>query len=254
MEVAGGNHGSSADNQIEALARKALEQLAQSQNTANQSHQPTPPQADVESFKKAVIANDIIKARREVDRLTAAGTSYEWIADVLIAGAARRLGDMWVKDELSFLQVSLAVSGLLRINAELRSKARRPRASTGALAIFAALKGQAHTLGIVLAAEAFRQHGWDIELLLDSTIENVVQHTTDNKPAIVGLTAGRDDRLSEITELVSRLKSLPQPPRTLLGGHAVVDKGVLENIGQVDAIVTSIEDALVAAGVPEGFD
>ena len=207
-------------------------------------------EADIPAFTDALIRGDLDTARHERLRLAKDGASYERIADTLIAGAARNLGLRWEKNRLSFVQVTLGISELLRINAELRRQTRGLFLSEGSLALFATLQGQAHTLGIVLAAEAFRQHGWDVEMILDSSIEEIFAEAQESRPVLIGLTAGRDDRLSDVSTLLARLKTLRPAPKTILGGHAVADTGILAHIRDVDEVVMSIEDALVAAGRP----
>lgn len=236
---------------IEDLARSALDRLAQSSRDVVEARIVPPPQiVDIEAFVDAVLGGNVDHARNETRRLLDNGASYEWIADVMIAGAARSLGRKWETNQLSFIDVSLGVSTLLRINSEVRTQARGDFRSQGALAIFATLEGQTHNLGIILAAEAFRQHAWDVDLMLDKSVEDIVHHVRTCQPTIVGLTAGRNDRLRDIAELLARLKALKPSPRTLLGGHAAVDKPILERLGDADVTVTSIEDALAAAGPP----
>ena len=204
--------------------------------------------ADVDAFANAIIAGKSELAREEAFRFVANGASYEWLADILIAGTARRLGTEWEQNRISFIAVSLAISELLRMNSELRRLTRGRYISQGSLALFATLRGQSHILGIVLAAEAFRQNGWDVEMKFDSTPDDIVTYVEMSKPGVVGLTAGRSDRLDAVAALLARLKSLRPAPRTLLGGRAVADIGMLETVAHVDKVVTSVEDGLVAAG------
>lgn len=238
----------SHDDGVSALAQSALDRLAQSSKAIAQN---VPKEflleADVTAFTNAIIDGNTEFAGQELYRLVETGAKYEWIADTMIAGAARILGARWEQNSLSFIKVSLGISELLRINSELRRRTRGRFVSDGTQAVFVSIRGQAHNLGIILAAEAFRQNGWDVEMMIDSSIDEVVNEVEACKPALVGLTAGRNDRLTDIAKLLERLKALSPAPRTILGGHAVADVGILEMIENVDDVVTSIEDGLVAA-------
>lgn len=234
---------------VSALARSALDRLTRTELAVAGN---TPPldrlEANVGEFAAAIVAGDMDTARGEVQRLIAIGASYEWISDRLIAEAARYLGQKWEESSLSFIQVSLGISELLRINTELRRQTRGRFVSDGVLALFATIQGQSHNLGIILAAEAFRQHGWDVEMMLDAPIDSIVIEARVSTPAFVGLTVGRNDRKADISRLLRLLKEQDPPIRTMLGGHGVAEMGILEEFEDVDEIVTSIEDGLVAAG------
>ncbi len=238
----------SPDSGVTALARSALKRLAKSgEEAAQNSLETLPPDIDVTAFAMAIAEGDFEAAHRQAHGLAAQGVSYELISDTLIAGAARLLGRRWEKDTLSFVEVSLGISELLRINADLRRQTRGRFVSDGSLALFATLRGQTHNLGIILAAEAFRQHRWDVELMLDTTIDDIVDEVRETRPQLVGLTAGRYERMADIAALLRVLKAQSPAPTTMLGGHAVADIGILEEIAHVDHVVVNIADALVVA-------
>jgi hypothetical protein len=109
------------------------------------------------------------------------------VADGLLSAAARRLGEMWQRDELSFFEVSIAVSLIFRLNHDHAQRhvpiAREPDLRQ---AVFATLPGQAHNLGLVLAAEAFRQADWQVTLLLDCATGVILDRVRRLRPEIGG--------------------------------------------------------------------
>jgi hypothetical protein len=104
------------------------------------------------------------------------------VADGLLSAAARRLGEMWQR-RASFLEVSIAVSLIFRLNHEHAQRhvpiAREPDLRQ---AVFATLPGQAHNLGLVLAAEAFRQADWQVTLLLDTSMGMILDRVRRLRP------------------------------------------------------------------------
>jgi hypothetical protein len=90
-------------------------------------------------------------------------------------------------DELSFLEVSIAVSLIFRLNHDHAQRhvpiAREPDLRQ---AVFATLPGQAHNLGLVLAAEAFRQADWQVTLLLDCPTGVILDRVRRLRPEIGG--------------------------------------------------------------------
>lgn len=187
-------------------------------------------------------------AERLLLRLCAGRKSYIEIADSLLAGVARSAGERWEADEVSFADVTLVVNNLLRLRHALsEADVVATVHGRGATALFAALPTQSHTLGLTLAAEAFRQDGWAVKLLLRASADEIVDYARTRRPDVIGLTAGRHERLQDITELAERLKGLPSCGPILLGGHAAQAMSTSGPKGPVDAVVADIEGALRVA-------
>ncbi len=233
---------------VTALARSALSRLAHVRNNLQSPGISISP-ATIEAFCAFLLDADAEGATDMVRNLTASGTPYEQVADTLLAEAARRLGWQWETDALSFIDVSLGISTLLRVNSGLRIGAPKRQLHKEGLVHFVTLDKQAHTLGIILAAEAFRQHGWDVEMILAATQGVIVEQVSQSQSFIVGLTAGRHDSLRDIAALIASLKALPCAPRILLGGSAATARPELYNPIGADVIVSSIDGALAAARI-----
>jgi len=199
----------------------------------------------VRAFAALLLEDRYDVAERLMLRLCAGRKSYIEIADTLLAGVARSAGERWETDEVSFADVTLVVSNLLRLRHAL-SEADAVAAIDGSAptALFAALPTQSHTLGLTLAAEAFRRDGWAVKLLLNASENQIVEHAKSRRPDVIGLTAGRHERLQDITELAGRLKGLPSSGPILLGGHAARAFSTSGPKAPVDSVVTDIEGAL----------
>lgn len=228
------------------LARLALQRLARSRENRRTDLDPVSEQ-EVRAFVALLISSDIKGAVRIIRRLEALGAKHTLIADGLLAAAARALGKRWEDDELSFLDVSLGISRLFRVNALLRSDSHPISTADARRAMFVTLQGQAHTLGIILAAEAFRREGWEVDLRLEASKEEVLDAAVRQAVFLVGFTAGRGASLSEIADLTKHLKALPSPPVILLGGVAPNESESATDRTSADVIARCIDDALARA-------
>lgn len=199
----------------------------------------------VRAFAALLLEDRYDVAERLMLRLCAGRKSYIEIADTLLAGVARSLGTRWEADEVSFADVTLVMGNLLRLRRALSEADVNATADgRGATVLFAALPDQSHTLGLTLAAEAFRRDGWSVKLLLNAPADEIVDHAKTRRPDMIGLTAGRHERLQDITEIAGRLKGLPSCGPILLGGHAAEAFSTRGAKALVDAVVTDIEGAL----------
>lgn len=229
---------------VEALARAAIARLVAETARAAGQRAAEPPEAVVEALCSLLLAGDQAGAQRLIRAQTENRQSYARIADGLLAAAARRLGRGWEEDRLSFAEVSVAIGHIFRLNQMFRQRHLPLRPPAGPRGVFATLPGQPHNLGLVLAAEAFRREGWEIELCLDAPAREIVEIARRLRPALVGLTLSRVDRRHQLAHLIESLRELPVPLRIMLGGRGATDMAALLPPGHVDRVVTDIASAL----------
>jgi methanogenic corrinoid protein MtbC1 len=217
-ETGGTVAGRAGVSAIESLARVALERVAQRDGTAEYSPE------FIESLCVMLMAGDYAGAERALVRVTANRPGHARLADGILAAAARNLGRKWDEDAASFAEVSIGVAQIMRLNQAFGQR-HKPvtRRIDRRMALFATLPGQAHNLGLVLAAEAFRQQDWQVTLLLDTPGLEVVERARRLRPEAVGLTVSSVDRKHKHANLVNELRALPWPFRILLGGSAARD-------------------------------
>jgi len=208
----------STTDTISDLARRVLERLAEGVGDAGVSD------AFVESFCKLLMSGDKMGAERMLGAATQRREGYAKIADGLLSAAARRMGEMWQDDEASFPEVSIGVSLIFRLNHEhaQRNMAIR-RDPVLRQAVFATMSGQSHNLGLVLAAEAFREADWQVTLLLDGATAQILDRVRRLRPEVVGLSVSNLDRKHQLEKLIGDLGALPFSVRILLGGTAADD-------------------------------
>jgi methanogenic corrinoid protein MtbC1 len=198
---------------VEALARVALERLARRDSAA------AVPPALLEGFCTLLAAADYRGAERMLAAATRGRPGHVRMADGILSAAARRLGEKWEADEMSFAEVSIAVAQIFRLNqAFAQRNAPWTRQGDRRLALFAMLPGQVHNLGIVLAAEAFRQQDWQVTLLLDTPGRDILERVRRMRPEAVGLSVSVNDRTHHVEYLLRELRALPLQFAILLGG------------------------------------
>lgn len=205
--------GRQSESAIEKLARVALDRMARNDTTAEYSA------GFIESLCILLMAGDYAAAERILRRITANRPGHAQLADGILAAAARNLGRKWDDDAASFAEVTIGVAQIMRLNQTFGQRYRPlTRRVDQRLAVFATLPGQAHNLGLVLAAEAFRQENWQVSLLLDSPGLVILDRVRRLRPEAVGLTLSSVDRKHRHAHLIRDLHALPYQTRILLGG------------------------------------
>lgn len=227
---------------IEAVTRRTLQKLVENRQTETQigAHY-------VNAFCTLLLQADDQSCLALVAQLQARGASNDRIADQLIAEAARDLGARWDNDVLSFSQVSLGMSTLLLVNSALRSLSDNAAITNNRQVLFATLSHQAHTLGIALAAEAFRQRGWDTVLQLGASAADILAEVGRAEAELVGFTAGRQSSLEQLLVLARQIQNLPHAPQVIIGGIAAVSGANRPSAIDDITVIHSVEHALQVA-------
>jgi methanogenic corrinoid protein MtbC1 len=159
-----------------------------------------------------------------------------------IVAAARSLGQGWEEDRYSFLEVTYGTGHLYALMRALRAETfSASRAFDGRrCALFAMVPGEEHGIGITVAADLFRDAGWEIDLQTSLDHEALVAHVEDTQPHIIGLSLSTEQRLDALIRLVVAMRITM--PSAIIGvaPAANVDAGRLQRLVDIDLV---FEDA-----------
>jgi MerR family transcriptional regulator, light-induced transcriptional regulator len=187
------------------------------------------------------VALDFITARR------AEGTTLQQVYLEYIGSAARLLGERWESDEMTALEVTLGAGTLYALMRALRASSSviRPY-DHRRTALFATVPGEQHGVGIAVAADLFRDAGWDIDLQFGRDHDQLVRRVTDTQPSIIGLSLSTSERLPELAKVAVAVR-LIIPDATIgvaPGGDVHPDE--VRRVADVDMIFTDAASAIAA--------
>ena len=230
---------------VSNLAREVVRRLA-FKMPRSVKREDLPTQSDIDLLCAALLSakndaadNFILAARRD-------GVQIEVIYLGYVAGAARRLGEMWDNDEISFIDVTLACGKLYRIIRGLRHVI-----APGILAerddwpaMFALVPGETHTLGIEIATDIFRREGWDVDMMVGLDHDMLVEQSDRRNYRAVVLVANSDGLIEPLTRLVLAIRiSHPLAHLVVAGNILHHHPDILELVG-ADAMIKDIETAV----------
>ena len=161
------------------LAREVIMRVASKDRVLDHVPYEASPEA-LEKLCVALLSDDDKAASGIISELRADGVRAEDIYLKQLAAAAPTLGDKWVNDELSFSQVTLATGRMYAIMRSLRHLFEPQLPLHGKAAVFAAVPGEDHTLGVHMAADFFRKDGWDIALKVGMDHDELVAEIGKN--------------------------------------------------------------------------
>lgn len=172
----------------------------------------------------------------EVNAFIAKGASVESICLDLLAPAARKLGEMWERDECDFLDVTM---GLWRLQEVMREVAARSPSSFGRLAIprsalFSPMPGDHHNFGTLMIEEVFARGGWHSEALVKPERRELLDRLGRQPFDLLGLTLARDCPSAALGNLIKAVRNVSANPHIIVfvGGRMInEDPGIAIEVG-----------------------
>jgi methanogenic corrinoid protein MtbC1 len=203
---------------------------------------PTPEQ--IEGLCEALISRNQNDAITLIEASQHAGASYEALCQSYLAVASRRLGEWWDDDRVSFYQVSIGAGRIYAILRILRAQMITPIVDLRRSAAFISVPGEDHTLGITIAADMARNRGWDVELMMGMSHDELVLALEERNPPIIGVAASTARALPALIKLIFALRVTNPSSKILLSGH-IAGLGInLDSVVGVDAAIEDFDSAL----------
>ena len=167
----------------------------------------------------------------EVDGFIAKGASVETICLDLLAPAARKLGEMWERDECDFLDVTM---GLWRLQEVMREVAARSPVDFAGMAmpfsaLFSPMPGDHHNFGTLMLDEVFARGGWRSEALVKPERRELLDRLARQPFDLIGLTLARDCPSAALSNLIKAVRNVSANPHiiVLVGGRMINENPVI---------------------------
>jgi methanogenic corrinoid protein MtbC1 len=202
---------------VQTLASDIVDRLARAAERAPRFEDIVLDEASITAFCAALIAPEAGAALRFIEARRAEGVTRQGVYLGYISAAARRLGEGWDRNEFSFAEVTIGTGHLYALMRALRAEepTRGPAFDTRRCALFATVPGEDHSIGITVAADLFRDAGWEIDLRIAMDHDGLIAHVERTRPPIIGLSLSTERRLEDLIRLVVALRIAM--PHVLIG-------------------------------------
>lgn len=228
---------------IRALAEEIVERLA-SRRASEASIRASASPEKIDEFVEILLRQDADEAKAYIQHCLTDGIPLDRLYYGLLAGAAQELGVRWTNDRLSFLEVNLATGLIYAIMRGLSPLFEVPDTNTDREAIFAALPGEDHTLGVVMAADIFRQAGWTIDLKVGLDLEQLVDSCTRSGFLILGVSASNRKVVLALVRFIIAVRFARPDMFIMVAGNIVALEPNILTISGADAVARDLDEAL----------
>lgn len=230
---------------VRRLANDIVQRLAQSAyKVADEEIPPVRPE-NISAFCDTLVGNDPEAALLFIDQRRAEGLTRDGVYAGYIGAAARELGHRWDQDQASFMDVTVGTGRLYALMRAMRAEGSfgRPAPDARRKALFATVPGEDHGLGITMAADIFREAGWQIDLQTATDHDDLLTHIETTTPGVIGLSLSTEHRLEQLMRLVVAIRIAM--PETILGvaPGASLDADRLKRLVDIDLVFTDVTAA-----------
>lgn len=244
-EIGGG------DSSVDKVAAHALAQVARRACAMRAD----PDRAAIDLLYEAAVGRDPLACGAVARGLMARSVSAERICDVYVPAVARRMGDDWCTDDLSFSDVTIG-------SARLQYLLREIGASPADEVLWAEGEGEAilllvapeadHTLGALVLASQLRRRGYSVRLSLGETDEILMENLTATRFDAVFFTACVADSLPFLERILNKIRgTIAKPPPFVLGGAVLENEGRAVAIAGIDMVTSDVDEALAFCGLTD---
>ncbi|WP_439124599.1 cobalamin B12-binding domain-containing protein [Marivita sp.] len=229
-----------SDASLLVMAQEVINRLSHISRNANAEMS----DVDLDALCIAMIDPTAEEANRIMRRAKERGADHKTLCVHYIAAAARRLGEWWEQDIIHFSDMAIAAGRMLHMLRDIRMMTPPVPVRGNREALFAAVPGEQHVLGVTMAADILREKGWEIDLQVGRSETELCQIAHDGGYPIIGLSASGADRVRALARTIVELRIAAPRSLIFISGNIVhIEKDIAVRTG-ADAAAASMEHCL----------
>ena len=247
--VSGSEFASSQQPALRFLVESALRKVISSSS----SEVPRDRNGWVELLTDAIASDSDTHHESVIATMMANGVSSEELFEFYVPAVARRIGEYWVKDKASFVEVTV---GAARLQALFRMRPNGTRKDfdgtipLGEPVIMLVPDFEDHALGAFVAADQLRRHGLWVHMGIRMSREELVDLLSSRSFSLLGITSATLNALEKVTSLVDYLRTqLDSVPPIVVGGRIVKEPNRVVQRTGADFAVRSAREAVEKCGL-----
>lgn len=238
--------------EVEALASRVLKVLAARAPNEDGALADEFMDRALDRLVSAVRQRDDSERDRAVAELIAGGVTINMLVDKHIPEAARRMGESWCNDGMSFADVTI---GVARLQSLLRDLARRdlraaPNDPMAPQVLMVVRQDDYHTLGAMVATQQLRRLGIGVHVTVGQPDEDVLALLASSDFDMVMISSSASERLETLRKFVDKIrKRVGSTLPVVVGGTALNQGRDVKAITGADFATGDPEAALRRCGL-----
>jgi len=206
---------------------------------------------NIREFANLCIANNPQLIDQHITDLLARSITLESVFLHLLEPTARYLGDLWLSDDLSFVDVHLGLCRLHQLICECETigYASENISSHGHSVLLSCAPRENHTFGVTMVADFFRRYGWQVSNFCGLDTDFMMARLSSTYYSVVGFSLHNDYNYNKLEETIAQVKDCAINRELIImvgGDHFMRNPGNVEKIG-ADIFATNGKEAVLKA-------
>lgn len=252
------------DNELSAAQKPAIRFLIESalKSLAENKTEPAPGNRAewVVRLGNALMARSDQDYENVLAAMVANGVNAQELHQYYIPEASRFLGEKWVSDEASFVDVT---AGASRLQALFRDTPDYPgdgqvlnrSIPLGDSILMVIPLFEQHSLGAFVAADGFRRHGLWVRMAIGMTDAELAELMNKSRFSLVGMSLATWNSVEKAAGLINYVqRNVDHTPPIVVGGRIVDDREKVEQRTGADFAVQSVREAVERCGLASIVD
>ncbi|WP_299849904.1 hypothetical protein [uncultured Roseovarius sp.] len=209
---------------------------------------------------KAVMAESDAAHEKVMSSLIASGVSSEDFYQFYIPDASRYLGEKWVSDEASFVEVTTGASRLQaffrnRPNTEGAQRLMGGGSPTGPSILMIIPSFEQHSLGAFVAADGLRGRGFWVRMAIGMNDTELIELMSSGRFSVIGISLATWKSVECAAEMIGSIrKCVENLPPIVVGGRVIEDRKRITQCTGADYAVKSIHEVIKCCGLETATD
>lgn len=209
----------------------------------------------VHHLSQALMSEAEVEHHKVLSALMANGVSNKELLHYYIPEASRYLGEKWVSDEASFVDVT---TGASRLQALFRNHDDEEGAGQlldrsiplGQSVLMIIPQFEQHSLGAFVAADGLRRHGLWVRMAIGLSDAEVARLVATNRFSMLGISLATWKSVEKAADFIEYVReSVADVPPIVVGGRVVEDRAEVEQRSGASLAVKSIREAVDRCGL-----
>lgn len=203
-----------------------------------------------ERLEAAVLDRNPDKRLSVLAEIRAHRISDARVAEEIIPDVARRLGNAWCEDNMSFADVTIGSARLQAMVRDLTPEDHEISGNNTSLIGVIVTPDETHTLGAMILTSQLRRMGFSVRLFLGKSEADVADALAADRFDAVFVSASHSEKVVKLGAFVKKIRqAVTQSTPIVLGGSAVARGVAIEGRLGADHYTSDLHEALTACGL-----
>jgi MerR family transcriptional regulator, light-induced transcriptional regulator len=202
----------------------------------------------IPDFIDRTMSDDPDAAVAQVRTMLARGVSLQSILLELLAPAARELGNRWVHDTTSFVEVTLGVARMHRILREFDGVPAHmwSTAGEGSHVLLLPVPGEQHTFGLRLVQEFLLRESWTVSNHPVETVLDIKPVVSGQHFDVVGFSLSGETMIAKLSKSIATARKFSRNRhiKVIVGGQLFAERPELVESCGADAYAADAPEAV----------